>query len=87
MTERSFKGAITHAFLDVYALAQGEPERVPGAPVLDMELWEVVDGLMLDLHLERHGYADEGYSRHLERELQALCAETSVVDRLRALRF
>lgn len=78
---------ITHALLDMYESVQGEYERLPLTARPDELLWSMVDGLVLDLHMIKHGYASEGYVKHLDRELKRLCVDESVVKRLRELMF
>ncbi|TXI75517.1 MAG: hypothetical protein E6Q44_17205 [Flavobacteriales bacterium] len=78
---------ITHALLDTYESVQGEYERLPLSERPDELLWSMVDGLVLDLHMTKHGYASAGYVKHLDRELKRLCADESVVKRLRELMF
>jgi len=78
---------IDHSLLDLYERCGGDPARMASAERPDMERWERVDELLLDLHLIRHGYTDEGYARHVERELQKACADASVVERMHALRL
>jgi len=78
---------ITHALLDTYESVQGEYERLPVRERPDELLWSMVDGLVLDLHMIKHGYASAGYVKHLDRELKRLCADESVVKRLRELMF
>lgn len=78
---------IDHPFLDRYEAASGDPERLERGHGLDMELWERVDELLLDLHLIRHGYAEDGYGRHVDRELERICADPSVVQRMKDLRL
>jgi len=78
---------ITHDFLDAYESVKGEYEKLTWGMRLDKATWEAVDGLVLDLHLIRHGYATDGYEKHIEKELQRLCADASVVERVKAMRF
>lgn len=78
---------ITHVLLDIYESVQGEYERLPVRERPDELLWNMVDGLVLDLHMIKHGYASEGYAKHLDRELKRLCADEGVVKRLRELMF
>jgi hypothetical protein len=78
---------IDHALLDHYERVAGDLERLPGGHGIDPQLWEALDELLLDLHLIKHGYADEGYARHVERELAKLCSDGSVIERLRSLRL
>lgn len=80
---------ITHELLDVYLSVRGEYERLPAAqrtavPEAD---WERVDELLLDLHLIEHGYATDGYEKHIQRKLTEACADDSVVERMRTLRL
>lgn len=78
---------IDHGLLDHYEQSAGEPHHLPPDHGIASELWEALDELLLDLHLIRHGYADEGYARHVERELTKLCADASVIERVKALRL
>ena len=78
---------ITHDLLDAYESVKGEYEKLAWGMRLDEATWEAVDGLVLDLHLIRHGYATDGYEKHIEKELQRLCADASVVERLRAMKL
>jgi hypothetical protein len=78
---------IDHALLDAYVAADGDPEALPaGQQHLAGPWWTRVDELLLDLHMTRHGYVTEGYARHLDRSIDASCADTSVAERLRAMR-
>ncbi|HRH38687.1 MAG TPA: hypothetical protein PK760_10095 [Flavobacteriales bacterium] len=76
---------ITHDLLDTYESVKGEYEKLAWGKRVNEALWESVDGLLLDLHLIRHGYATDGYSKHIEKELKRLCADESVVERVRAM--
>ena len=76
---------IDHALLDDYERTKGDPSLLPKDQVIDPDLWELMDGILLDLHLIRHGYADEAYARHLERRLHEVCADSGVAARLRRL--
>lgn len=78
---------ITNDLLDAYESVKGDYEKLPWGRRPSEELWEAVDGLLLELHLIRHGYADEGYARHVERELKKQCADDSVASRMRVLQF
>lgn len=78
---------ITHDLLDAYESVKGEYEKLPWGLKPDERSWEAVDGLLLDLHLIKHGYATEGYGKHIEKELARLCADASVADRIRSLRI
>ena len=78
---------ITHDFLDAYESVKGEYEKLTWGMRLDEATWEAVDGLVLDLHLIRHGYATDGYEKHIEKELQRLCADVSVVERVKTMRL
>lgn len=78
---------IDHSLLDLYERCAGDPARLPAGTHPDAERWERVDELLLDLHLIRHGYADEGYARHVERTLKEACADATVVARMHALRL
>ncbi|HRH71414.1 MAG TPA: hypothetical protein PLB89_18080 [Flavobacteriales bacterium] len=75
---------IDHAFLDRYEAAAGELERLPVEERAGLaSRWTIVDELLQDLHMIKHGYTTEGYERHVERQLKALCADESVVARLK----
>lgn len=76
---------ITHDLLDTYESVKGDYEQLPWGKRPDEKLWEAVDGLLLDLHLAKHGYATAGYEKYLEKELKRLCADEAVADRLRRL--
>ncbi len=78
---------ITHDLLDTYESVKGEYEKLPWGLRSDETLWEIVDGLVLDLHLIRHGYATDGYEKHIEQKLKDLCADATVIERLKALRL
>lgn len=78
---------IDNALLDLYERCAGDPARLPAGAPPDAERWERVDELLLDLHLIRHGYADPGYARHVDRALKEACADASVVERMHALRL
>jgi hypothetical protein len=78
---------ITHDLLDAYESVKGEYEKLPWGTKLDEKLWETVDEVLLDLHLIKHGYASDGYERHIERKLKEVCADPSVAERMRGLRF
>ncbi|MEX1131800.1 MAG: hypothetical protein WEC15_01120 [Flavobacteriales bacterium] len=78
---------IDHSLLDHYERTAGELQKVPQGHGIAADLWEILDELMLDLHLIRHGYADEGYARHVERELTKVCEDASVIERVKALRI
>ncbi|MGV3638429.1 MAG: hypothetical protein ACO1NQ_12385 [Flavobacteriales bacterium] len=77
---------ITHDLLDAYESVKGEYEKLAWGRKPDEQLWETVDEVLLDLHLIKHGYASDGYERHIERRLKEVCADASVVERLRTLR-
>jgi hypothetical protein len=77
---------IDHAFIDTYVSVAGDPDRLTTRNAVDMALWEVLDGLLLDLHLIRHGYATDGYAKHIENELRRVCADADVVRRIKELR-
>lgn len=81
------KPQITHELLDKYMQVKGELERSPDRKEIDPDLWEIVDQLLLDLHMIRHGYTTEGYERFVDRRLQEVCADHSVVDRMREIRL
>jgi hypothetical protein len=81
MTER-----IDHELLDAYERTAGEPGLLPAGHDLSIELWELLEALLLDLHLVRHDYADEQYARHVERELERHCSDASVVERIKSMR-
>jgi len=75
---------IDHAFLDRYEAAAGELERLPAEERAGLaSTWTTVDELRQDLHMIKHGYTTDGYERHVERQLKALCADESVVGRLK----
>lgn len=78
---------ITHELLDAYESVKGEYEKLNWGRKPEQELWEVVDGLLLDLHLMKHGYATEGYAKHIEKEMKRLCADKSVAERVRNMRL
>ncbi|MBL7946115.1 MAG: hypothetical protein JNN32_08600 [Flavobacteriales bacterium] len=78
---------ITHDLLDAYEAVKGEYEKLPWGKKPDEQLWETVDEILLDLHLIKHGYASDGYERHIERKLKEVCADLSVAERMRALRI
>jgi hypothetical protein len=78
---------ITLELLERYEQVKGELERSPSSPLVDREAWELVDELVLDLHLINHGYATESYERHVERRLKDVCADADTIDRLRHLRL
>ncbi len=78
---------IDDVLLDRYVEVAGELERIPTAQRPSTELWELVDELLLDLHLIRHGYATEGYDKHVQRLLEKVCADASVVQRMHAIRL
>jgi hypothetical protein len=78
---------IDHAMLDAYEAVNGEFERLPAGHAFGESDWEALDGLMLDLHLLRHGYATEGYERHIDRELQRLCSGPEVAERIKRMRL
>ncbi|MEO8588116.1 MAG: hypothetical protein ABI432_02010 [Flavobacteriales bacterium] len=80
-------GMIGHALLDRYEQVAGELERLPAAQRPDAALWELVDELLLDLHLIRHGYTSDGYEKHVARRLEHDCADESVVERMHAIRL
>jgi hypothetical protein len=78
---------IDHSILDHYERTAGDPHQLPHGHGIPADLWEAIDEFLLDLHLIRHGYADEGYARHVERELSKLCADSSVVERVKSIRL
>lgn len=78
---------ITHDLLDAYESVKGEYEKLPWGKKPDEKLWEAVDALLLDLHLIKHGYTTDGYEKHIEKELTRMCADESVVDRVRGLQL
>ena len=53
-------GLITHLLLDQYESVSGELEKLQTEDRPDAAVWDLVDELMLDLHLINHGYAKEG---------------------------
>lgn len=79
--------SIDHGILDHYERTAGDPKGLPKGHGISPELWEIIDELLLDLHLIRHGYAEDGYARHVDRELVKHCADASVVERMKALRL
>lgn len=78
---------ITHDLLDAYESVRGDYALLPWGLRPDEALWEAVDGLLLELHLIAHGYASDGYTKHVEREMQRLCADSGVAERLKAMRL
>ncbi|MBK8339106.1 MAG: hypothetical protein IPK99_03410 [Flavobacteriales bacterium] len=77
---------IDHALLDLYEQHKGEPERMSPADRDKLkEAWALLDELLMDLHMVRHGYAHAGYAKHLDRRIDAHCADEHVAERLRAL--
>lgn len=78
---------IDHGFLDAYESVKGEYEKLAWGLRPDKAQWQALDGLLLDLHLIRHGYATDGYTKHIEHELKRLCADASVVERVKAMRL
>ena len=76
---------ITHDLLDRYTQVKGELEKLPDRRDVDPELWEIVDQLLLDLHMIRFGYTSAGYERFVDRRLQEVCADATVVDRMREI--
>ncbi|MBL0128156.1 MAG: hypothetical protein IPP83_12015 [Flavobacteriales bacterium] len=78
---------ITHDLLDTYESVDGDYERLPWGNRVDETLWETVDGLLLDLHLINHGYATDGYEKHIERKLKEVCADEGVIERVREMRM
>ncbi|MBK6341046.1 MAG: hypothetical protein IPF41_00235 [Flavobacteriales bacterium] len=78
---------ITHDLLDAYESVKGDYEKLPWGKRPSEELWEAVDGFLLELHLIQYGYADDGYARHIERELKKRCADASVIDRLKVMPY
>ena len=80
-------GLITHQLLDQYESVSGELEKLPPEDRPDGALWDLLDELMLDLHLINHGYAKDGYVKHLDRRLLEVCSDKGVADRMRAIRF
>ncbi len=77
---------IDHIFLDRYESVKGELEKHPDRKNIDPVLWEIVDQLLLDLHMIRHGYTTEGYERFVDRRLQEVCADAEVIRRMREMR-
>ncbi|MCU0318747.1 MAG: hypothetical protein MUE88_01525 [Flavobacteriales bacterium] len=78
---------IDHTLLDAYEAAGGDPARLSADQRhLAGERWTRVDELLLDLHMLRYGYVNEGYERHLDRMIAEDCADASVAERLRAMR-
>jgi len=80
-------GMIDHALLDRYEQVAGEMERLPKEDHPDPFAWELIDELLLDLHLIRHGYATDGYDKHVQRRLLQVCADESVVERMHGMRL
>lgn len=78
---------ITHELLDAYESVKGEYELLPWGKRPDEKMWEAVDGLLLDLHLVKHGYATAGYEKYLEKELLRLCSDENVIERIRGMRM
>ena len=78
---------IGHTLLDLYERTSGDPARLPPGEVISIEAWEAVDELLLDLHLVRHGYADDEHARQVERQLSQLCVDEGVAGRIRAMRL
>ena len=77
---------IDHAFLDRYEEAAGDLDKAPMEQRASLtSTWIVVDELLQDLHMIKYGYTTDGYERHVERQLKALCADESVVVRLKGL--
>jgi hypothetical protein len=77
---------IDHHLLDLYERSAGDPQRLPASQPVDADLWEMIEALMLDLHLIRHGYATSGHARHTENRLKELCTDASVVERMKTMR-
>jgi hypothetical protein len=78
---------IDHPLLDQYVSVKGELEKLPSASAFDPELWEIVDQLLLDLHMIRHGYTTEGYEKFVDRRLKEVSADATVETRMRELRL
>ena len=78
---------ITDDLLDHFERVSGEMERLPSGHGMDPEVWELVEALLLDLHLIRHGYADDRHTRHVEKRLQELCSDQAVAERMRGMRI
>ena len=78
---------ITHDLLDKYVQVKGELEKLPDRREVDADIWEIVDQLLLDLHMIRFGYTTEGYERFVDRRLEEVCADRSVVDRMKGIRL
>ncbi len=78
---------ITHELLDEYMQVKGELEKLSDRHGIDAGLWEIVDQLLLDLHMIRHGYTTEGYERFVDRRLEEVCTDRSVVDRMKGIRL
>lgn len=76
---------ITHDLLDAYESVKGEYEKLPWGKRPDEKLWEEVDGLVLDLHLIKHGYATDGYEKHIGKKLKEACMDESVAERIRRM--
>ncbi len=78
---------IDHELLDRYEAVKGDLERSPDRNAIDPRLWETVDEILLDLHMINHGYTTDGYARFVERRMQEVCADASVVERMKAIRL
>jgi len=76
---------ITMELLELYEGVKGELERIPDRGSIDPGTWELLDELVLDLHLIAHGYATESYEHHVERRLKEVCMNEAVIARLRTL--
>lgn len=78
---------ITEELVDRYASVAGELERLTDATENEKVIWGLLDELLLDLHLIRHGYADEAYARHVERRLRQLSADAGTIEKIKLLRL
>jgi hypothetical protein len=77
---------IDHELLDAYERTAGDPGLLPAGHPYSLEAWELLEALLLDLHLLRHDYADAQYARHVDRELERHCSDASVVERIKGMR-
>ncbi len=78
---------ITNELLDRYVAVNGELERLPDPGSIDPELWEIIDQLLLDLHMIRHDYTTDGYAKFVERRLHEVCASEAEVLRMKEIRL
>lgn len=82
MNERA---SITHDLLDKYVSVKGEFEKLTDRDGIDPVIWEIIDQLLLDLHMVRHGYTTDGYAKFVERRLNEVCAGEDVVQRMHGI--